>query len=143
MFSLLAGTRTSLHPTMKTLPRSKPPLLRIYAAWLAVLLTLFAALAPALSHALAHEGLLQGIEVCTSSGTQIIPSDSPVGPQSAFSFSHCPFCLHNADRVAPPPHLLPYLFLDQGGTQERPVWQAFFFIADLYSRAAPRGPPGL
>jgi hypothetical protein len=126
---------------MKTSPCRRLPLHRLCAAWLAVLLTLFAAFAPALSHALAHEGLLQGIEVCTSSGTQIIPADSPAGSQSALSHSHCPFCLHNADRVTPPPHLLPYLFLDQGGAQERPVWQAFFFIADLYSRAAPRGPP--
>jgi hypothetical protein len=128
---------------MAYLTQHQPLSRRFYTAWLAVLLVLFGVMSPVLSHALVQRGWSQGIEICTDAGAVTIPADSPTGPESPLSLSHCPFCLHNVDRAAPPPHLLPYLFLDQGGTQERPVWQAFFFIADLYSRAAPRGPPGL
>jgi len=117
-----------------------PPLHRLWAAWLAVLLALFGALAPTVSHALALRGVAQGIEICTSSGTQILPADSPTGPESVLSLDHCPLCLHPADRVAPPPHLMPYLFLVQGGQQEDMVSQAFFYSLHFYSRA-PRGPP--
>jgi hypothetical protein len=106
-----------------------------------VLLALFAAIAPTVSHALALEHGAQGIEICTSSGTQIIPADSPTGPESAVSLSHCPFCLHSADRVAPPPSPVAYLFLVQGGQQEASVWQAFFYSSKHYLKASPRGPP--
>jgi hypothetical protein len=116
---------------------------RLWAAWLAVLLTLFGALAPVLSHAMAQGGSVSGFEVCTTTGAKFIPADSPTGPESAVSLSHCPFCLHTTDRVAPPPHHLPYLFLDQGGQQEAPVWQAFFYLDQPYSQGSPRGPPAL
>ena len=117
------------------------PLYRPWAVWLAALLALFAALAPSLSHALALARGSQGIEICTGTGTQIIPADSETGSKSALSLSHCPFCLHNTDRVAPPPTLLPYLFLIQGGQQEVAVWQAFFYPTNTTFKTAPRGPP--
>ena len=115
---------------------------RPFAVWLAVCIALFGALAPSVSHALAHAGLLGGIKVCTSAGTQIIPVDSPTGPESALSLVHCPFCLHQADRIAPAPSLLPHLFSVQGGQQEVAVWQAFFFVTNFALTPPPRGPPG-
>jgi len=117
------------------------PLYRPWAVWLAVLLALFAALAPAVSHALALERGTQGIEICTGTGTQIIPADSPTGPEPVLHVDHCPFCLHSADRFAPPPTPVAYLFLGLGGQQEVAVWQAFFYVSHFYPRAAPRGPP--
>jgi hypothetical protein len=119
----------------------QPALHRLVVAWLAVLLALFAALAPTVSHALALDHATQGIEICTSAGAQIIPADSPTGPESTKLMDHCPFCLLQADRVAPPPSPVAYLFLVQSGQQEGPVSQAFFFVPHPYSPAAPRGPP--
>jgi hypothetical protein len=119
----------------------QPPLHRLWAAWLAVLLALFAALAPTVSHALAFDAATRGIEICTSTGAKTISADSPNGPQSAVSLEHCPFCLHSADRVAPAPAPVAYLFLAHGGQQEATAWQAFFYSPNLYSKAAPRGPP--
>jgi hypothetical protein len=119
------------------------PLHRLWAAWLAVLLVLFAALAPTVSHAIAVERGAQTLEICTSTGAKSIPADSPTGPESALHLDHCPFCLHAADRVAPPPTPVAYLFLVQGGQQEAMVWQAFFYAPHPYPKAAPRGPPSL
>lgn len=111
---------------------------------MAVLLALFAALAPAVSHALALErGTPLGVEICTSTGAKTIPADSPTGPESVSHLEHRPFCLHTTDRVAPPPHLLPYLFSVQGGQQEAPVWQAFSFFSYRAFALPPRGPPSL
>jgi hypothetical protein len=115
-----------------------------------VCVAMFAALAPTVSHAiaLAQGNTGGGIEICTSEGMRFVavepaPSsaDSETGSKSALSLSHCPFCLHNADRVAPPPTLLPYLFLIQGGQQEVTVWQAFFYPTNTTFKTAPRGPP--
>ncbi len=126
---------------MRTIRPHQPPPHRLWAAWLAVLLVLFAAFAPPVSHAIALERGAPGIEICTSSGTQIIPADSPTGPESALHVDHCPFCLHSADRFAPPPTPVAYLFLGLGGQQEVAVWQAFFYSPQHYPKAAPRGPP--
>jgi hypothetical protein len=121
-----------------------------WAVWLAVLIAVFSALAPAVSHALAlNDGTAPGsIEICTQEGMRFVTVDptgsstaSPAGQQSVLSLSHCPFCLHSIDRVAPPPHLLPYLFLNQGGQQEATVWQAFFFVDHTAFAPPPRGPP--
>ena len=95
-----------------------PRLRRPWAVWLAVLVAACSALAPTLSHALAHANAPLGFVICTSSNKLPLAADSPAGPQSAKSFDHCQFCLHSADRVAPPPHPLPYLFLGSGGQQE-------------------------
>ena len=118
----------------------KLPLHRLWAAWLAVLLVLFGSLAPAVSHALAPRAGAPGTEICTGHGTQILPADSPAGPESALS-PHCPFCLHSADRVAPPPQPMPYLLTVQGGQQEAMVWQAFFFASRTDLTPPSRGPP--
>lgn len=116
---------------------------RPLAVWLAVLIAVFGALAPTVTHALARSGLLGGIEVCSSTGPQIIPANSPTGPETALSLVHCPFCLHSTDRIAPPPSLLPYLFSVQGGQQEVRLWQAFFFVPLFAPTPPPRGPPSI
>jgi hypothetical protein len=124
---------------------------RPWALWLALLLAFFGALAPTLSHALNHargdRSLM--VEVCTSSGPRWMalaqaPSfqaDAPDVPASAQVLDHCPFCLHLADRVAPPPSLLLHLFQVEGGQQEAPVWQAFFFFQSTSLRPPTRAPP--
>jgi hypothetical protein len=127
--------------TLTSLLLLAPRLRRPWAVWLAVLVAACSALAPTLSHALAHANAPLGFVICTSSNKLPLAADSPAGPQSAKSFDHCPFCLHSADRVAPPPHPLPYLFLGSGGQQEATARQAFFFIHTLDFAPPPRGPP--
>jgi hypothetical protein len=124
--------------------------LRPWAVWFALCVAVFMALAPSVSHALAWSQAGSGnlIEICTATGPRLVPADSapssadsPTGQESALSLSHCPFCLHTADRCAPPPNPLPYLFLVQGGQQEAMVWQAFFFSTHFTLVPPPRGPP--
>jgi D-alanyl-lipoteichoic acid acyltransferase DltB (MBOAT superfamily) len=121
-----------------------------WGVWFAVLIAVYGALAPTVSHAiaLAQSGTAGAIQICTPQGMQFITTDSAGysavssdGPESVLSLSHCPFCLHTTDRVAPPPHLLPYLFLDQGRQQEVPDWQAFSFVNFTAFAPPPRGPP--
>jgi len=131
-------------PAMLSLPRHR------WSVWLALVIALFSASAPTLSHAVAliHSGARQGIEICTGQGPRMVAvdtsnssTDSSPGQDSVRTLSHCPFCLHNADRVAPPPSPVAYLFLVPGGQQEATVWQAYFYVAEPFTRASPRGPP--
>ncbi len=122
---------------------------RPLAVWLALLIALFGAIAPTLSHAVAlARGDAPGwTEVCTSSGPRwialAIAADSPDGQESAPALDHCPFCLLFTDRVLPAPHSLVHLFLVSGEPQAPTVRQVFFFT-DLFAyRPPPRGPPRL
>jgi hypothetical protein len=126
------------------------PLHRPWAVWLALCIALVMALAPTVSHALAWSQAGSGylIEICTATGPRMVPADtvpssadSPTGQESAVSLSHCPFCLHTADRVVPPPHPVAYLFLDMGGERGTTIWQAFFFFTHSAIVPPPRGPP--
>lgn len=137
---------------MKTTPH-RTALRRPWVVWLAVLIAVLGALAPTVSHALmlARGQAPQDIEICTSDGPRWVAADmggagaadgSPPPPGSAAAPAHCQFCLQTTDRVAPPPHLLPYLFSVLGGQQEAPVWQALFYAATHTLAPPPRGPPG-
>ena len=134
---------------MRTRHHHQPPLHRLLAAWLAVLLALFAALAPAVTHgvALVRAGDHAGFEICTSTGPQWLDvsdtADSSTGQESVATTEHCPFCLHQADRVTPPPTPVAYLFLVQGGQQEVAVWPALFYCTYFALAPPPRGPPAL
>jgi hypothetical protein len=124
---------------------------RPWVVWLAVLIAVLGAIAPSVSHALvlARGQAPQGIEICTTDGPRwvvdgTLSQDQDTAPQreQAATLDHCPFCLQSTDRVAPVPHLLPYLFSVQGGQQEVPVWQAFFYATTHTVNPPPRGPPG-
>ena len=122
---------------------------RPWAVWWSVLVAVLFALAPTLTHALAFVSVdgAERIEICTTQGPKTVAPDrahavdSPTGQDSTPTQNHCPFCLHQADRYAPPPHLLPYLPTVQGGQQEMPDWQAFFYFDKTPLWAPPRGPP--
>ena len=129
---------------MLSLPRHR------WSVWLALVIALFSASATTVSHAFAfiHDESRRSTEICTGHGTrlvEVVPSnssaDSSSGQDSVRTLTHCPFCLHNADRVAPPPSPVAYLFLVTGGQQEAAVWQAFFYVTEPFTRASPRGPP--
>jgi hypothetical protein len=133
-------------------------------AWLAVLLLVFGALAPTLSHALvwSQGGSSPWIEVCTPAGMRWVllappqnaasqigvatadsrmSTDSRDGPQSLPSLAHCPFCLLFTDRVAPAPNALLHLFVVFGEPGVPTLRQAFFFLTPYALTPPPRGPP--
>lgn len=120
---------------------------RPLAVWLALLIALFGAIAPSLSHAVAlARGDAPGwTEVCTSSGPRWIAlamaADSPDGQESAPTLVHCPFCLLATDRVLPAPHSLVHLFLVSGEPEAPTVQQVFFFLTRFALAPLPRGPP--
>jgi hypothetical protein len=115
--------------------------------WLALLIAVFAALAPTVSHAiaLARGGDAPLVEICTSDGPRWmalnVPADSPDVPPWAVHPDHCPFCLHVTDRVAPPPSVSLADF-DLSGQPVAPTPdQAFLPITHFAPAPPPRGPP--
>ena len=131
------------------MPRALHPehLRRPWAVWWAVLLAVWFATAPTLSHGLAFASGDSGFEICTVQGAKrIAPAgpasgDSSNGQESTASPAHCPFCLHTADRLAPPPAHFAYLLMATGPQQEMAVWQAFFYADHPRFWNPPRGPP--
>ncbi len=116
--------------------------------WVLCVLVL-AMLAPGVSRTLAWAQVGSTIEICTADGGArwvVLPSaatqqDEAPSSLPLPSLDHCPFCLQTADRGAAPPPQQPYLFLVQGGNQERPVWQAFFFASPSRFALRARAPP--
>ncbi len=121
--------------------------------WFAMLAMVFAALAPAVSHALAlasapGRGSSAWIEVCTAQGARWVTADGagdaqPDGPAGAASghFDHCPFCHLAGQGMAPPPaamalQLRPAL---REGPPERFLTAPH--TAHVWRAAQPRAPP--
>jgi hypothetical protein len=131
-------------PLRRTLPY------RPWAVWLAVLIAVFGALAPTVSHALvlAQGGIAGSLEICTPQGMRFVTADptglttdSPDGPESVLSLSECPFCLHTTDRVAPPAHPWVYIFVVSNEFKVPTVRQAFLLPLPFAPTPPPRGPP--
>jgi hypothetical protein len=138
--SVAAGTVDTIVP-MRLRPAS-----RALASWFAILAILMAALAPAVSHALAVVGSQAWVEVCSASGSKRIQSDSPSGSRvsgdpAAQGLEHCPYCTPQGESPAlptarPAPTLrvalgLAHLTAFVVAPQTAPVWQS----------AQPRTPP--
>jgi hypothetical protein len=123
---------------------------RPLALWLALLIAVFGALAPTVSRALAlaRSQAPTLLEICTSSGPRWTtraalesPADTQERPDAAQPLLHCPFCLLQADPVAPAPPFSPH-FLRLPVFLEKPARQsAFFFLARFALAPPPRGPP--
>lgn len=115
--------------------------------WLALLIAVVGALAPALSHALARSGAGSPalVEVCTSSGARWVALAVSVAPAdgqgTAPHIEHCPFCLHASDHCAPPTHPLAYHLRMRVGIHEAVVAQAYFYPTRHTIVPPPRGPP--
>ena len=116
---------------------------RALAVWCLVVVALLGAFAPVVSHAIVlaggRAGAAPGVDICTSTlSPQGAPSDEH---KSALSLAHCPFCLHAAERGAPPRYALqPSMVLP--GTPPAPVAQVVFFYAIAsVGLPPPRGPP--
>ncbi len=139
---------------------------RPLAVWLALLIVVFGALAPTLSHALvlARGGTSAWTELCTSTGTRwvllgstasktapqiaetsastnAVSTASPDGQEAVLSLDHCPFCLLFTDRAAPAPSALLHLFAVLGEPEAPTIRQAFFFSTHFALTPPSRGPP--
>jgi len=118
------------------------------ALWLAVLLALFAAMAPTLSHALSAAGQTPAplLELCTSSGMRPAGATGQGGeqseaPTSLQAQSDCPFCWLANDRLAPATQPVPNAFLGAVAHQRPRAQQAHFFLRPWVLAPPPRGPP--
>lgn len=131
---------------MPTKPRHAWPH-RPWALWLAVLMAVFGALAPTLSHALVlARGAASPMQaVCTSAGPGWvaihIPAQASGEQEAAPSLEHCPFCLLSSDRAAPASDALPHLFAVFSAFQLPALRQAFFPVIPFALTPPPRGPP--
>jgi hypothetical protein len=121
---------------------------RPLAAWWTVLVAVLFTIAPTLTHALAFaHGDKLSIEICTAQGSKTVApdsahaADSSTGQEPAASLQHCPFCLHQADRMAPPPSPLHCALIAQDGQQELTDSQVFLYADNSPLWAPPRGPP--
>lgn len=116
---------------------------RPWAVWLAVLIAVFSALAPTVSHALAltYRAAPMEASYCSSMGMVEAVPDSTGEQGSAAAMVHCPFCLHATDRLAPLPPSFHFPLRVQDGQQLVTTWTSTLYSARTYRKAEPRGPP--
>jgi hypothetical protein len=114
--------------------------------WLAVLIAVFSALAPTVSHALAlaltDRVAPMAASYCSSMGMVEAVPDSTGEQGSAAAMLHCPFCLHATDRLAPPPQSFLFPLRVQDGPQLVTARVSTLYPGRTYLKTEPRGPPG-
>lgn len=120
---------------------------RPWALWLAVLIAVFGALAPTVSHALvlARGAASPMQEICTSTGpgwvALHIPAETSQDQESAPSLEHCPFCLLGADRALLVAHPWAHRFGVSPASERPTVWWALSLVIPFALTPPPRGPP--
>ena len=117
---------------------------RPWAVWLAVLIAVFSALAPTVSHALTYRVAPMEASYCSSMGMVESVSDSTGssdGQDAAAALAHCPFCLHATDRLAPPPQSFLFPLRVQDGPQLVTARVSTLYPGRTYLKTEPRGPP--
>ncbi len=131
------------------MPRLLHPeqLRRPWAVWWAVLLAVWFATGPTLSQELAFASGDPRFEICTAQGARALAPDrtqsgqSSNGQESTPALSHCPWCLHAADRLAPAPTPCVYPVMASGERQDGPAWRTWFHTDNTRFWTPPRGPP--
>lgn len=115
-------------------------------SWLALLAVLTFALAPTVSHALAHaRGSTAWVEVCTPQGMQMVAVDSQSAPAETPALGghleHCPWCGLGGSHLGLPPAELAL----RQASAPRDAVPALFLQAHrprfAWAAAQPRGPP--
>jgi hypothetical protein len=124
------------------------PAMQRFAAWIACCAVLLAALAPAISHALASHDVAQAwMEICTTEGEKTIQVAAEQSPESSTPkqhndhFEHCPFC--NTNNVAT--GLPPGVDIVLATIEHYRVFPALFYQAPqglfVWTPASSRAPP--
>ena len=128
-------------------PSRNAPLRRAAWLWLAVLLAVFGAFAPSVSHALASSRTFAGVEVCTSIGMQWVDASGALDASSeqplAKVLVDCPMCLLCADRLVPAPAPSPWSLQRAalGGAPLPSYTPVAALAAGRVVVPPPRGPP--
>ena len=124
--------------------RMQPLAARPWVVWLAVCVKLWLALAPTAAHALVwSQGPQPGyLDICSSPALSAASTPDSSGNEESIRLAvHCPFCLHPADRATLPPEPVNFLLLAVGPPPQTTRLLASFYAANVYGKAAPRGPP--
>lgn len=109
-----------------------------FTTWLAIAAFLAAALAPALSHAVALYRGASWVDICSTPAPRSAPGDDTAPPTHAFE--HCGYCsLHLPTLDLPPPPALPAA-PSHGAVRPTPS-RPQVPLPPPWLRALPRGPP--
>lgn len=118
---------------------------RRLATWIAVLAVLMAALAPAISHALASDGSSAWIEVCTAQGSRWLQADAERGedstPGTGQTLKHCPYCNLHPNVLGIPPTPVMALPASESATAVPRAFLAAPHTLPVWTSAQPRAPP--
>ncbi len=119
---------------------------RRFAAWIACLAILFAALAPSVSHAMAASRGDAWTEICSAAGIKLIKASDGQGdpaetPTASSHLEHCPFCATHPSTVS----LLPASGWSMPLLNGRDTHPSLFFQAPsplaIWTLAQSRAPP--
>ena len=118
---------------------------RRFAAWIACLAMLFAALAPSVSHAMSATGGNVWTEICSAAGITMIKAPQgqgdPVDADSASHLEHCAFCATHPTDIVPLPGGVGYAPVLSG----RDIYPRLFYQSPsplaAWTRAHSRAPP--
>jgi len=125
------------HPSLASLRRAR-------WIWLAVLLAVFGAVMPSVSHALSGAPST-AMEVCTSTGMAWVdvhgPSGDASGQEAAAQSMDCAWCLLSGAPVFPAPHAVAALSVEPGALPAPVAQLPFFRLAFAALAPPPRGPP--
>lgn len=123
---------------------SLAPLRRARWIWLAVLLAVFGAVMPSLSHALAGGASAAAMEVCTSTGMAWVDAHGPgsaSGQDASAQPMECPWCLLSAAPALPAPYAVGALSVAPVALPAPAARLPFFRLAFAALAPPPRGPP--
>lgn len=117
------------------------------AAWLASFAILLAALAPAVSHAMAAvNGGASWVEVCTATGPALVKvsaKQSPVkdAPTGVSHLEHCPFCGTHAGSAGLIPHAIATLAVESSPALLPELYYRAPRPLFVWAAGQPRAPP--
>jgi Protein of unknown function (DUF2946) len=120
--------------------------LRRLTAWIAALVMLMVALAPAISQAVGASDAKAWIEVCSTAGSRWIaadatPGDPPPQPSADHLLAHCPFCHIHVDQGVPAPANAQTLLLTGLGEARPAAFLQAPRTPHAWVSAQPRAPP--
>jgi hypothetical protein len=114
--------------------------------WLALLIALFAALAPTLSLVMSSDGssVPSLMDICSSDPAHRLDGAQPQGPDQntpAGLLKHCPLCLHGMDRLAVLLTAAFELAVREDDSLALPTGLILPIVLRYLSTPPPRGPP--
>ncbi len=117
---------------------------RPFAAWIAALAVLLAALVPTVSHALSSARGLGWIEVCSAQGALWLRADgkdAKDAPAAPHLIEHCPYCSLHAPVLGMPPAPQALALAPVAGEMVLPASHGVAPAQAAWASAQPRAPP--